>query len=96
MKRRRPQDNRKTFQTLALVTQLGLTMVVSIGMTSALGIWLDRKFNTSWITIVMFVIGVIAGIQSIWRMIKKIYGDEGKDKEQDSSGDDYREIKKGR
>lgn len=96
MKRRRPQDNQKTFQTLALVTQLGLTMVVSIGMTSALGIWLDRKFNTSWITIAMFVIGVIAGVQSIWRMIKKIYGDEGKDKEQDSSDDDYREIKKGR
>lgn len=77
MKRRRPNDNRTTFQTLALVTQLGLIMIVSIGMPSALGIWLDRKLGTAWITILMFVIGVIAGIQSVYRMIQKIYRDEG-------------------
>ena len=94
MKRRRPTDNRKTFQTLALVTQLGLTMVVSIGMTSALGIWLDKRLGTSWITIVMFVLGTVAGVQSVWRMIKKIYGDEEQDKERDSSGEDHRGVKK--
>ena len=77
MKRRRRNDNRTTFQTLALVTQMGLIMIVSIGMPSALGIWLDRKLGTSWITILMFVIGVIAGVQSVYRMIQKIYGDEG-------------------
>lgn len=77
MKQRRPNDNRTTFQTLALVTQLGLIMIVSIGMPSALGIWLDRKLGTAWITILMFVIGVIAGVQSVYRMIQKIYRDEG-------------------
>lgn len=89
MKRRKPTDNRKTFQTLALVTQLGLTMVVSIGMASALGIWLDRRFGTSWITIVMFVLGVVAGVQSVWRMIKKIYVDGEQDKERGSSGENH-------
>ena len=77
MKRRRSNDNRTTFQTLALVTQLGLIMIVSIGMPSALGIWLDRKLGTAWITILMFVIGAIAGVQSVYRMIQKIYKDEG-------------------
>lgn len=96
MKRRRTTDNRKTFQTLALVTQLGLTMVVSIGMTSALGIWLDRRLGTSWITVAMFVLGAVAGVQSVWRMIKKIYGDEEQDKERDSSGEDHRSVKKDR
>lgn len=96
MKRRKPTDNRKTFQTLALVTQLGLTMVVSIGMTSALGIWLDRRFGTSWITIIMFVLGAVAGVQSVWRMIKKIYVDEDHNKEHDSSGENHRGVKKDR
>ena len=96
MSRRRPTDNKKTFQTRALVTQLGLTMVVAIGMTSALGIWLDKRFGTSWITVVMFVMGTAAGIQSVWRMIKKIYSDEEHDKEREPSGEDHGGIKKDR
>ena len=96
MSRRRPNDNKKTFQTLALVTQLGLTMVVSIGMTSALGIWLDKRFGTSWITVVMFVMGTAAGVQSVWRMIKKIYSDEEHDNEREPSGEDHGGIKKDR
>ena len=77
MKQRKPTDNRTTFQTLALVTQLGLIMIVSICLPSAVGIWLDKKFGTAWITILMFVVGVIAGVQSVYRMIQKIYGDKG-------------------
>lgn len=77
MKQRKPTDNRTTFQTLALITQLGLVMIVSIGLPSALGIWLDKKLGTAWITILMFVVGAIAGAQSVYRMIQKIYGDKG-------------------
>lgn len=94
MKQRKPTDNRTTFQTLALITQLGLIMIVSIGMPSALGIWLDKKLGTVWITILMFVIGAIAGVQSVYRMIQKIYGDKGQNKESDLSGEDHRSLKK--
>ena len=94
MSRRRPTDNKKTFQTLALVTQLGLTMVVAIGMTSALGIWLDKRFGTSWITVVRCVLGTAAGLQSVWRMIKKLYSEEEHEKEREPSGEDHGGIKK--
>lgn len=94
MKQRKPTDNRTTFQTLALITQLGLMMIVSISMPSALGIWLDKKLGTAWITILMFVIGAIAGVQSVYRMIQKIYGDKGQNKECDSSGENRRSFKK--
>ena len=94
MKQRKPEDNRTTFQTMALVTQLGFMMIVSIGMPSILGVWLDRKFGTAWITILMFVIGAIAGVQSVYRMIQKIYGDGGQKKERDSSGENHRSVKK--
>ena len=92
--KRRKNDNRTTFQTLALVSQLGLTMVVSIGMTSAIGIWLDKRLGTSWITILMFVMGTIAGGQSAYRMIRKIYEPEQQEKERDLSGEDHRNDKK--
>ena len=44
--KRDKKDGRKVFQSLALVTQLGLNMIVSIGLACALGVWLDRKLGT--------------------------------------------------
>lgn len=74
--RKRKDDKKKTFQTLVLVSQLGLVMMASIGMTCALGVWLDKKFGTNYITVIMFVIGVLAGFKSVYRMVMQIYGDE--------------------
>lgn len=94
MKRRSPDHLRTTFQPLILVTQIGLTMIVSIGMPVALGVWLDRKLGTFWITILMFVIGAAAGAQSAYRMIQKMYDDGEQNKERDLSGEDHRSVKK--
>ena len=92
--KRRKNDNRTTFQTLVLVSQLGLTMVVAIGMATAVGIWMDRHFGTSWITILMFVLGAIAGGQSAYHMIRKIYEPGQQEKECDISGEDHPQVKK--
>lgn len=75
MKQRR-DDKKKTFQTLTLITQLGLVMIVAIGMTTALGIWLDRKLGTSFITVIMFFLGAAGGCQGVYRMVKQIFRDE--------------------
>ena len=48
--KRRKGDERIVFQSLAMVTQFGLNMIVPICMMSALGVWLDGKLGTSWIT----------------------------------------------
>ena len=92
--KRRNNDNQTTYQTLVLISQLGLTMVVAIGMATAAGIWLDRRLGTSWITILMFVLGAIAGGQSAYRMIRKIYDPEQHKKESDSTGEDRSSVKK--
>ena len=63
-------------QLLTMITQFGLVMIVSIGLTTALGIWLDRKLGTSFLTIFLFFVGAVAGGQSVYSMVKKIYRDE--------------------
>lgn len=76
----RNDNRRETFQLLTMITQFGLVMIVSIGLTTALGIWLDRKLGTSFLTILLFFVGAVAGGQSVYSMVKKIYRDEdGKD-----------------
>lgn len=74
--RQRRENKKKTFQTLSLVTQLGLVMIVSIGMTTALGIWLDGKLGTGFFTVILFFLGAVAGGQGAYRMIKQIFEEE--------------------
>lgn len=86
MKRYR-EDKRKTFQTLALITQLGLIMISSVGIASGIGIWLDRKLGTTFITVVMFFLGAIAGFQAVYRMVRQIFKDEDGKDDRDSEKD---------
>lgn len=74
--RQRKDDKKKTFQTLSLVTQLGLVMIVSIGMATALGIWLDAKLGTTFITVILFFLGAAAGGQGAYRMMKQVFEEE--------------------
>lgn len=53
--------------------QFGINMLVPIGMLSALGIWLDGRFHTSFWTILLFFVGAIAGGQNVYRMAKSVY-----------------------
>lgn len=70
--KRRGDDERIVYQSLAMITQFGLNMIVPICMMSALGIWLDRKLGTSWITILFFVAGAIAGGQNVYRCARRM------------------------
>ena len=74
MKHDKPYD-KSVFRTLAMITQFGINMLVPIGMMTLLGIWLDQKFETGWITVTLFFVGAIAGGQNVWRMAKRIFAD---------------------
>ncbi|MCM1191445.1 MAG: AtpZ/AtpI family protein [Butyrivibrio sp.] len=76
----RKDEKKETFKILPLITQLGLVMISSVGMTTALGLWLDRRLGTSFLTVILFFVGAVAGCQGVYRLVKKIDGDEdGKD-----------------
>lgn len=57
---------------LLLVTQLGIIMVVSIGVGLALGYWLDKVFKTRGILTAVFIIfGVGAGFMNLYKMLMR-------------------------
>lgn len=76
MKHDRPYD-RSVYQTLTLISQFGINMIVPIGMMTALGVFLDRRFQTGWITVVLFFVGAIAGGQNVYRMAKRFFTKHG-------------------
>lgn len=74
------KNQKKVFQSLTLILQFGLNMIVPIVLCMMFGICLGRKYDILWITIPFFVIGALAGFTNIYKMAKKIYGLGRKDR----------------
>lgn len=93
MKKKRSYD-RSVFQSLALITQFGINMLVPIGMMTWLGIYLDEKLETSYWTILLFFVGAIAGGRNIYLMAKKVYGQKEKRENNDGKNRNDRKDEK--
>ena len=87
------KDDRAVYRSLAMVMQFGLNMIVPICAMSALGVWLDRKLGTSFLTIIMFAAGAAAGGQNVYRMAKRMCEREEQE-EQGASDESDRGFKK--
>ncbi len=65
--------SKNVFRSFVLITQIGINMLVCICLMSALGLYLDHKLGTSYIAILLFFVGVVAGAQNAYRMTKQVY-----------------------
>lgn len=71
------KDNRKIFQSLTLILQFGLNMIVPILMCTLAGVWLGKRYDIPVITVPLFIVGALAGFTNIFKMAKKLYGQDG-------------------
>lgn len=62
----------QVYRSLAMVSQFGINMLVPIFLCSFAGIWLDKKFETSFFMILFFFIGALAGFRNVYLFAKKI------------------------
>lgn len=65
--------NRTVFQSLTLITQFSITMLVPIALMFAAGYWLDGRLGTSFFTVVFFFVGSAAGFRNVYRLARRIY-----------------------
>ncbi|MBQ4536664.1 MAG: AtpZ/AtpI family protein [Lachnospiraceae bacterium] len=73
MSRKKEHYDKSVYRSLTLIMQFGINMLVPICVMSVLGIWLDNKFGTSYLMIVLFFLGAIAGGQNVYKMARSIY-----------------------
>ena len=62
--------DKSVFQTLTLISQLGLSVIVPILVCTFLGIFLERKFSIS-ITVPLIILGVLAGARNAYVLAKQ-------------------------
>lgn len=70
---------RSVYQSLALVTQFGIHMLVPILLCTFLGIYLDKKLDTGFCVIVLFFMGALAGFRNVYIFAKQIYDKKEED-----------------
>ena len=64
-------------RSLAMVTQLGLSVLAPVFLCVAFGIFLDRQFGLS--TVFLFLIlGILAGGRNAYRLAKQVSSTEEK------------------
>ena len=67
------KNNREVFQSLTMVMQFGINMLVPILACTLFGAWLGEKVHISWLAIPFFVIGALAGMRNVFVFARRIY-----------------------
>lgn len=71
------KNNRKVFQAIPFILQFGINMIVPILMCTMLGVWLGKKYDIPFITVPLFIVGALAGFTNIFKMVRKLYKQDG-------------------
>lgn len=81
------KDNNIVFKSLVTISQFGINMLVPIFLCTFLGLFIDRKLGTSFVAVILFFVGALAGFRNNYIFAKKIYEkDKNEHKEEGRKG----------
>lgn len=75
-KRKKTGNMSEIWKTLAYISQFGISMIVPIALCFFAGFWLDNKLGTSYIAIILFFVGAVAGARNVYLLAKKYFGNK--------------------
>lgn len=72
------EDKKEILRILANVSSMGISVVAAIAIGVAMGLQLDKWFNTApWFFYIFLLFGIIAGFRNIYRVSgKEIHRDD--------------------
>lgn len=66
---------KSVYKTFALISQLGISMIVPILLCVVIGVELEKRFEIQ-ITIPLIIIGVLAGARNVYALVRHANEDE--------------------
>lgn len=92
MKKRDDDKNRReVVQAFSMILQIGLAMIICMGISIGIGYYIDKLFHTSFWMVIMLFIGMLASLRSML-VLTGVYrpGEkkENKEKESESTHED--------
>lgn len=93
-KRDKQRERREVIHALSMILQIGLAMLTCMGISLAIGYYLDQLLGTKIWVIIMLVIGILASMRSLLVLTGQ-YGNRGsKEKEASVEQEDIHEGSK--
>lgn len=80
-KRDKQRERREVIHALSMILQIGLAMLTCMGISLAIGYYLDQLLGTKIWVIIMLVIGILASMRSLLVLAGQ-YGNNGSKKEE--------------
>jgi F0F1-type ATP synthase assembly protein I len=77
----------KVIKTLALISQVGISMIVPVILMAWLGAWVDEKFSTQFFPLFL-ILGIGGGFRSVYNLIQQAMGGKSKDRKDDEKSDE--------
>ena len=62
---------KSVYTTFAMISQVGISMVVPILLCTYAGVWLEGKFDFPF-TVIMIIVGVLAGVRNVIAIVKRM------------------------
>ena len=69
---------KSVYRNFALISQLGISVIVTIGLCIFIGVLIDKKFNSNFIIPLIFL-GIAAGARNAYRIAMASVKEEKKD-----------------
>ena len=69
---------KSVYRNFALISQLGISVIVLIGLCIFIGVLIDKKFNSNFIIPLIFL-GIAAGARNAYRIAMASVKEEKKD-----------------
>ena len=74
------KNTNEIVRSLAMVTQLGVSMLAPIVLCAFIGNWLDERFGWS-VTAVLVILGILAGARNTRILVKQIGRPDAKERQ---------------
>ncbi|MCD6582449.1 MAG: AtpZ/AtpI family protein [Desulfuromusa sp.] len=83
------KDNRQLYKSLGFLSSVGISLVASILIGLAMGIYLDRWLETSPLfTLIMLLIGIISGFRNVFILTSRELKRQELEEDQIGTNDD--------
>lgn len=83
-KRDTDKERKEILHALAMILQMGLAVLVCMGMSLAIGYYIDRLFQTKIWVLIMMAVGILAAIRSMLVLAGRYDPEAGKMKMDDT------------
>lgn len=75
-KQKKTGYDRSVYRSLAMITQFGINMLVPIVLCGGAGMYLDKLLGTSFLSVILFFVGALAGFRNIYIFAMRTAGDD--------------------